>query len=464
MIDAFHLPGLLDADVERWEVREYGAAPVRLRFPVFAAGAVARIAARLASDGGNAIRSLPLDVGAIGRAAHRLGDAADPLRRTAEAALPAVTGYSSAMVRLILDRSARDWSTARSRELLGREIPPGALERFVPVHGTPTRVMAVGPRLALHICSGNVPGVAVTSIIRSLLVRAPTLAKTAAGEPLLAVLFARAIESVEPRLAGSLAVTHWPGGHSTVEDEAIAAADTIVVYGGADTVRSLRRRVPARTRIVEHGPRVSVGLVGHGALQTDETARATAARVAWAVALFDQQGCVSPHVIWIEDSPVSADRFAALLGEALDRVEAELPRGSLDAAEAAAIRDVRTRAEFRAIDGEDVTLYEGRANGWTVIRDSMPAFEPSCLNRTVHVKPLGRLEQAGELIAPLRGFVQSVAIEGAGERLEPVARSLADAGATRITDFGRMPWPPPTWHHDGAGPLRELVTWIDLET
>jgi hypothetical protein len=180
--------------------------------------------------------------------------------------------------------------------------------------------------------------------------------------------------------------------------------------------------------------------------------------------MFDQQGCVSPHVVWVERAAVNVDAFAAMLGRALDALEQEFPRGSMDAAEAAAIHDVRTRAEFRSIAGEDVSLFEGSGASWTVIRDADTAFEPSCLNRTVRVKQIDRLEDAPELIAPLRGFIQTVAMEGQGDRTDELARTLADAGATRITDFRRMPWPPPTWHHDGAGPLRELVTWVDLET
>lgn len=463
-VDAFHLPGLTDDEVDRWEVRDYRNG-VRLRFPVLRPGAITALARRLTGPGSR-IRGLPTGdiIAAIESAATRFSDPADPARITAERLLPAVTGYSVEMIRLVLDRATRDWSAPALRELLDREIPGAALERFVPERGTASRTKAVGPRLALHICSGNVPGVAVTSIVRSLLVRAPTIAKTAAGEPVLAALFADALCEAEPRLAGSLAVLHWPGGDSPVEDEAIAAADTIVVYGGEEVVRSVRRRAPATARIVEHGPRASVGLVGRAALVDAATARAMAARVAWAVAMFDQQGCVSPHVVWVERGATDVQEFAGFLAEALDALESELPRGTLDPAEAAAIREARTRAEFRAMEGDDIGLYEGEAARWTVIREADAAFEPSCLNRTIRVKPLDRLEDAPELIAPFRGLIQTAALEGAAERTTDIAMRLADAGATRITDFRKMPWPPPAWHHDGRGSLRELLTWIDLET
>jgi hypothetical protein len=54
-------------------------------------------------------------------------------------------------------------------------------------------------------------------------------------------------------------------------------------------------------------------------------------------------------------------------------------------------------------------------------------------------------------------------VAGAGERLQALARALGAAGATRITTFAAAPWPPPEWHHDGRGPLVELLRWTDLE-
>jgi hypothetical protein len=44
-----------------------------------------------------------------------------------------------------------------------------------------------------------------------------------------------------------------------------------------------------------------------------------------------------------------------------------------------------------------------------------------------------------------------------------VADAFAAAGATRIVPLERMPWPSPDGHHDGNGPLKELVRVVDIE-
>jgi hypothetical protein len=56
-----------------------------------------------------------------------------------------------------------------------------------------------------------------------------------------------------------------------------------------------------------------------------------------------------------------------------------------------------------------------------------------------------------------------VAIAADTATIAALAQRFAAAGATRITTFERMPWPPMDGHHDGRGPLSELVRWVDLE-
>src|SRR5690606_17793922 len=46
-IDAYHLPGLGESDLQRWEVREYDGGALRIRFPVLTPATLERVVARL---------------------------------------------------------------------------------------------------------------------------------------------------------------------------------------------------------------------------------------------------------------------------------------------------------------------------------------------------------------------------------------------------------------------------------
>ena len=466
-LDAFHLPGLDPAEIEDWSVREY-APGVILRFPRLRPDQLSAVLRRLRERRARVLADRPVaEIAAVlAAAAARLAREDDARRRIALDALPAITGYSPPMVRLVLDRMVEDWSEPSLLSLLRSEFhDPGVLDGFRPhparQGGQRTRVF--GPELAFHIFAGNVPGVAVTSIVRSLLVKAATFGKAASGEPLLPALFAQTLADVDRQLGECLAVTYWPGGSEALEAAAFEAADTIVVYGGAGVAEDVRRRAPADRRVVVHGPRFSLGLIGRAALaapRVDETA----AQAAGAVAIFDQQGCVSPHVYYVEQGgETTPAEFAERLAAHLARLEAELPRGTISPAEAGAIQVARADAEARALAGADVQIHAPRGTGFTVIYDPDPAFAPSPLNRTIRVKPVADLADTAALVRPIARFIQTVAIAGAGGRLEGLAELLGRAGASRITSLARMPWPPVTAHHDGQEPLRELVRWTDLE-
>jgi hypothetical protein len=466
VIDAFHLPAIEHPRTSTWaygrgddafEVRLPRLSPVDLKRQVDALTA--------ARDRYLAHRPVAEIVGVIDRVAARFQDPADPLRRAAERALPAVTAYSAPMIRLVLDRMAADWRAPRLRELLRAEFgDPRVLDGFLAAPRANGQQAAFGPRLAVHVFSGNVPGVAVTSIIRSLLVKAATLGKAAVGEPLLAALFARGVAEADAEIGACLAVTYWAGGDEMMERAALEAADAVVVYGGAEAVASIRARTPATARFLGYGPKISFGVVGRGALAGD-AARAAARGAALDASTFDQQGCVSPHLFYAEEGgDVSPEAWSAMLAEEMAVVEGELPRGTLAPGESSAIRQLRAEAEFAEAGGGGTRLHaSGEGTAWTVLYDPRADFTASCLNRVVRVKPVASLADVPALVERYAPVLQTVGIAAGADETRALATALARVGASRFTPLGEMAWPPPWWHHDGRSPLRELVRWADLE-
>jgi hypothetical protein len=465
MIEAFHLPALDHVPTTTWSYGRPGV--VEIRVPRLSPALLRQQAdaLRAARDEHLAGRPVAEIVAVVDRVAARLLDPADPLRQAAEQALPPVTSYSLPMVRRVLDRMAADWRTGPLRELLRAELgDPRVLDGFRPrAHGG-GQERAYGPRLTAHVFSGNVPGVAVTSLIRALLVKSASLGKTAVGEPVLAALFARAVAQEDAGLGACLAVTYWPGGDEEMERAALQGADAVIVYGGADAVDAVRGRTPAGARFLGYGSRLSFGVVAREHLSA-ETAKEVADACALDASTFDQQGCVSPHVFYVEEGGETAPaEWARLLAEGMAEVERELPRGALAPRESSTIRQLRGEAEFAQLSGGGVELHaspEGTA--WTVVYDPDPAFAASCLNRVVRVKPVADLAGVPSLVERYASVLQTVGVAAPHERRRALAEELGRLGASRVVPMGRMAWPPGTWHHDGHPPLRDLVRWCDLE-
>lgn len=458
--DAWHLPGI---EPEELAIVKVGG--LRCRYPV-PTGALIGEVTRSLLDAGSELKERPVAelVGVIDTAAARLATDADPLRQEAERLVAAATGYSEAMTRLVLDRMTADWKGERLRALLGTELgDPAVLDGFQPA-GPGRSARAYGPKLALQVFAGNVPGVAVTALVRALLVKAPSLGKLASGQPVLPVLFARAVSSVDPAVGRAVGVTYWPAGDRNARAHALRAADVVVVYGGAEAEAAYRQAVAPGARFVAHGPRFSAGLIARECCRAE--GGGLVRDVARAVAAFDQHGCVSPHAVWIEEGgTASPEEMASALAESLDAVEKELPRGRIGPGEAAAIQQERAAAELRGHTpaGAGIRVLTGERTSWTVIFDPEPSFRPSCLNRLVRVHPVASLDVATNALAVAGGLLQSVALAADPDRSADLAHRLALAGATRITSFRNLPWPPPSWHHDGGEPLRELIRWVDLE-
>jgi hypothetical protein len=453
---AFHLPPGIRTETE---TREIGGEVLELARPtpelLRALARQLREARRVHLAG----RPLAELVELIDGVARRLLDPGDPLRSEAETLLHRVGGHSPEMVRLVLDGMASGWRAPALQRLLLRELEGGALlDDFQTTPGSDSLTRAFGPELTTHVFSGNVPGVAVTSLVRALLVRSASLGKTAAAEPILPVLFGRALAEADAGVGSCLAVLHWEGGDGELEAVAFAAADAVVAYGGRAAMSSIAARVTPPTRFLAYGPHLSLGIVLREAAESASELRAAAL----SVAAFDQQGCVSPHAFLVEEGGSrSARAWAEGLAAELERLRTELPRRPVDAAEATAIHGVRSEVEFGGPDHLLLASTEGTS--WTVTVEPSRPLSASCLNRTVRVHPIADADAIPALLAPLGSELQSVGVAGDAERVRRLAGVLGELGATRVTSFSALPWPPAEWRHDGRPALTDLLRWTDLE-
>ena len=199
----------------------------------------------------------------------------------------------------------------------------------------------------------------------------------------------------------------------------------------------------------------------HGSRAKKIVAAAADDVVAW-----NQLGCLSPHVIYVEaGGGVSPENFAEQLAVELEGREQAEPRGELPAEHAAAIASRRGIYEVRAAHSPETTRHwcSKNSTAWTVVFEADTRFQVSCLNRFIYVKSVANLKSALEGADSVRGKVSTVGIAAPEESAAEIASQLARWGATRICPLGRMQNPPLTWRHDGRPALGDLVTWTDLE-
>ncbi|MCI0484435.1 MAG: hypothetical protein L0Y78_07620 [candidate division NC10 bacterium] len=388
----------------------------------------------------------------------RWQDRSDLFRREAEAALPATTRFSPAMVAHGLDLLCEGYTADAFHELLQGIGDEEALEGFVHLGLQLSR--AHSPALITHVLAGNILGIGLPGIIAATLLGSANLIKTASAEPLFPALWAASVARADPEIGECLAVLWWSGGRTELESVAFERAELVIAYGSEQTIHELQGRV--RCRFIGHGHRVSFGLIGREVLSRAEE---VADRAAYDTSLFDQQGCLSPHLFYVEEGGrVGPKEFAELMGTAMARWARQLPPGPLTSEEAARVRRFRANYEAQGLAGKEVALFASTQGlDWTLIYDADPTFIPSCLHRTVLIKPVADLSEVGDLLRSWRPYLQAAGVAVVPERIGTIAGGLGQAGVNRICPIGRMQVPPLTWHQEGRSLFRDLLRWTDLE-
>jgi hypothetical protein len=411
-------------------------------------------------------RSTSSIVGVIAATAQSWLEPGNPFRRLALERAEAETGFSRLVLARGLDLFFQQFTADNLNALLAQDLGHfERLDRFSLDRASNTASLARGPELLVHIAAGNIPNPTIFSIVLGLLTRSAQFVKCARGTSLLPRLFAHSIYEVEPKLASCLEIAEWPGGTDALEQALFAEADCATCTGSDETLDAVRNKLPARVRFIGHGHRVSFGYVTGDALTRFELPK-TVLRAAADVVAWNQLGCLSPHLFYVEHGgAVGAERFAELLAEELAKQEALEPRGALPTEAAAVIASRRSVYEVRAAATNDTKLWRSEGStAWTVVYEADPQFQLSCLNRFIYVKPVADESEALRHAESVRGKVSTVGLGATGDRARELATQFARWGVTRLCPLGAMQQPPLTWRHDGRPTLGDLVTWTDWES
>jgi len=229
----------------------------------------------------------------------------------------------------------------------------------------------------------------------------------------------------EPELA-ELLLAGAPGSFQLVPELSPRAGDRLWAYGSDATLDEVAVTLPPGVAFHGHGSGFGVGVID-GPLSESERDELLAG-LAEDVALFDQRGCLSPRVVLVNTAPEHAAELAQRLAQALEALQARIPRGQLSVQEAAEITAYRDTASFAG------TLFTAGLGFVSTSNTGGWLLPPA--GRNVHV--LATTDPV-QCLMPFRPLITSCAFAGTPERREALRRSLPGARACR---FGAMQSPP----------------------
>jgi hypothetical protein len=257
-------------------------------------------------------------------------------------------------------------------------------------------------------------------IFMGLLLKSPIIAKSPSREPFFPILLAKSIHAVDPRLASCIATFWWPGGKWKIEKTIFKEADYIHIYGGNEVIQEIKSQIPVGKTFLSFGHKISFSLIGKNE-QLREKAKTLARHVAYDVSLYDQQGCVSPQVIYLEKGIFQPREWTKELALAMGKISIRFPPARISLGEASRIHQIRGQYHFRK---KALCLSSHPKPDWTVIYEDNSEFCPSCLNRVIFVRPLSKIERLPKILEKWKGFFQAIGYSSRTLKLYKIAKQL----------------------------------------
>ncbi|HEY6450040.1 MAG TPA: acyl-CoA reductase [Candidatus Cybelea sp.] len=393
-------------------------------------------------------------IGAIDAAAARWTDPDFAPRARARDAVGARTGYSAPMVEYAFDRLfgalRRDSIEAVIADELGCiDVLDDFAERAgrPPAHALPLgRVCVISSRTTI--------GVALLPAIFALCSKCNVLVKD--REDHLIAAFFETLGGELEALRDAATAQRWSGDEDTID---LNGFDVVVAFGNDAILADLASKLRLPARFIPFGSKASAGYVAREALSDASAAQAIACGVARDIVLYESEGCLSLHALFVETGgAIAVERFAAMVADALGTAAVEFPPVALNAQTAARFAVARDLATFRA---GARGVYSDRLPGCVAILD--PPFEepPLFLPRTIGIRSVDNASQAAEYLERHGIALEALAVAGRRwDLLELAARTKA----ARIAPFGTLQAPPIGVFHGGRPRIAEFVRWLGDET
>jgi len=392
---------------------------------------------------------------AIADAAERWRDGDFPPRVRALERVCARTGYSMPVAEYALDRlfgalTAADLEATVAGELGTLDVLDGFAARD---NGPRERALPAG-RVCV-ISSRTTIGVALFPALFALLAKCDVVVKDR-EDALIAAFFATLKDELEEFRSTAIAA-QWEG---EARERDLADFDVVVAFGDDATIAAIARTLTPRTRLIPFGARASIGYVAREALSTRSEAEDIARGAARDLVLYETEGCLSLHALFVETGgTIAPQAFAELLARAVERANVEFPLAERSPQTVAGIAAARDLAVFRSAEGRGGAHSDTAATflvDATATHDEAPSFLP----RAIGVRTVARPGEVVTYCAQHGLPLEAIAVAGARDDITAMAVA---AGASRITRFGELQSPLATGRHGGRPRIGEFVRWVTDE-
>lgn len=360
------------------------------------------------------------------------------------------TTLSPGMLRWGFQDTLSRWTQDALMTVVHNELGrPAALDD----RSAPSRAVAL--RRCTQVLARTVPPAGMQSVMWAWLVGSAVWVRPAHDQRRLWRVWLQALRTLAPELAALTAVFEFDAADLDARQTLTRLSDLIVVHGSDATIE-VWRGGSSSPPVVGYGHRLSAAFVSADALAKVDDRRTALRGIAEDLCAWDQTGCLSPVVLFVEQPAVWTMRQVAeaLVNDHLPEVAARWPPGawSVDvlAERTHTLRSQLFAASHHGGHGADLLVY-----------DEATPLRPGCLHRVLPIQPVRDTSHVIELLSAWRPHLQALAIAGPEAMRQRLGDALVHAGLNRVCRPGQLQRPPLGWRHDGVGTVAPLVRWLD---
>lgn len=337
------------------------------------------------------------------------------------------------------------------------------LNNFVQVEDE--KYIKAQPRgVVCHWMAGNVPTLGIYSVIQSILCKNGNILRVSKESVSEVYKLLNLLDNIKVEYEGNtysskiilknIALIYFNSEDKYLNSQMSLKADARIVWGSkiaVDAITLLPKKTTCKDLIF--GPKYSFAVFDKSAIESNDFEEYLENLVTDIIA-FNQKGCSSPQVLFIEKSKLQIEDIAQILCLKFEKIFKRYT--NLELEEATVAKIINKRGEY--LLSLNKLAYISNGLQYTILIDSELKLEEAITGRTIFIK---EVEDIMEVCPLITKNIQAIGIASKNSKITlEFANRVTTLGVDRVVKIGYMNFYDSPW--DGCLIMSELVRWCSL--
>jgi len=318
--------------------------------------------------------------------------------------------------------------------------------------------------IVCHWMAGNVPTLGIYSVLQSILCKNGNILRVSKESVIAVYELLKLLDNIEVKYEGNIysskiilkniALIYFNSEDENLNSQMSLKADARIVWGSkiaVDAISLMPKKTTCKDLIF--GPKYSFSIFDKSAIESNDFEEYLENLVTDTIA-FNQKGCSSPQVLFIEKSKLNIEEFAQILCVKFEKITKRYT--NLDLEEATVAKIINKRGEY--LLGRSKLAYISSGLQYTILIDNELKLEEAITGRTIFIK---EVEDILDVCSLITKNIQTIGIASKNSnKILEFADKVTTLGVDRVVKIGYMNFYDSPW--DGCLIMSELVRWCSL--